>query len=227
MWLMLPLACAEVAEDDGLVSWSGWLYSGPESVEEARLVEGALTAWPEPFTAGEEREGEQPYDDYAGYWEVRVPADVSVNVRIEGAEARSTVWAGSTPGASGNWFAGALFAAPDVWLQEVLEGLSGEGATWLTALDAGQVLVLGLPANEALGCEALSITGEGGLPAAPACWSVDDEGVATRVTRGPITWFLALAPPGEVVVEIGTATERYRAEAGDVVMAWYLSEGAK
>lgn len=227
MWLMLPLACAEVAEDDGLVSWSGWLYAGAESVEEARLAEGALTSLPEPFNEGEALAGDQPYEGYEGYWDVRVPPEVPVNMRVEGTEARPTVWAGDTPGQSGNWFAGALFVATDVWLAEVLGGLTDDGAAWIAALDAGQVLVLGLPANEALGCEELSITVEGGLAAAPACWSVDDEGVATPVTRGPVTWFLALAPAGEITVEIGTASERYRTEAGDVVMAWYLTEGAE
>lgn len=227
MWLILATSCVTVAEDDGLVAWSGWVYSDPETSDETRLVEGTVSVCTEPFATEEQYAAEQPYDDYLGYWEVRVRPGVPVNVVVQPVEGRRTLWAGDTPTSTGNWFSGSLFSAGDVWLDSVLEMLTDEGDDWLARLDAGLVLVLGAPGNALVGCEDLLVTAEGGIPSIPACWALNEDLEPVRVEAGPVEWFLALVPPGEVSVGIGTSAERYRAEAGDVVMPWYLTGGEK
>jgi hypothetical protein len=220
VWLWLVLGCGVDEVDTGTVAWSGWVYTDSDTKESSRFTTGNVTFWPDPFTEGGELAGEQAYADYPGYWQVDVPPDTAVNVRITSDDTRPTVWAGDTPSANGNWFAGALFGATDGWLEDRFDTLMGDGDVWVNTADADHVLVLGAPADDTLGCEAFTVAG-----AKPACWSIDEDGVATEVDTGPVTWFAVLAAPGVVSVGIGAATEEWRADGGDVVMAWYLSEG--
>lgn len=215
--LSLLGACEEAAAPSDEVSWGGWVYVDQD--DEQVLTDGAVAFWPE--GAVEAVAAEQPYlEDFPGYWEVTLSPGVAVNVRVSGGTERGTWWAGDSPTARGNWFGGALFAVTDAWLLNVLDALGEDEDVWLAAAADG-VLVLGYPANAALVCGDVSIGAE-----PPLCWSVDEQGVTTPgAGEDAVTWFLALAEPGEVVVAVGGAEERWTAEAGEVILPWYLSGG--
>lgn len=215
--LTLLAACEEAAAPSDEVSWSGWVYVDQD--DEHVLTEGAAEFWPE--GAEEPVAAEQPYiDDYPGYWEVFLSPGVPANVHLTGAAERGTWWAGDAPTARGNWFGGALFAVTDAWLRDVFDALGEDEDAWLAASAEG-VVVLGYPADSELGCAQLTVGAE-----VPLCWSVDEAGViAPAAADTAVTWFLALAEPGEVVVGMAGAEERWTAEAGEVILPWYLSGG--
>lgn len=223
LWLT---ACATPVEDDGLVTWSGWVFADGETSEEARFAAGHVTFWPAPFAESEPVAAEQPYEDYAGYWSVALPPTTPVLVRITGEATRPTIWAGDSPTADGNWFAGALFAVSDPWVEAHFERLGLDGDAWLAHLAAGEVLVIGYPANAEVGCEDLRVELVDGTAATTSCWLQSDDGEVAPVVSGELTWFAAHLPAGELRVAFGGAAEEYVAEPGDVVMAWYLSGGA-
>ncbi len=220
LWTLL-WACETPTEADSLVTWAGWVYAGPETVETARLGAGSVTFWPAPFAESEQIAAAQPYEDYVGYWSVDVPPDQPVLVRVVADELHPTVWAGDTPSADGNWFAGALFAVEDGWLEDVFDALGADGDAWVEVLTE-RAIVLGYPASDAIVCEDLTVESDAGV-VAPSCWSVGEEGDVAEVRTGPIDWFAAQVSAGEVRVGIGGASELYVAAPGDVVMAWYLT----
>ncbi len=219
----LLLGCDSVAEDDdGLVSWAGYVYMDVNAPGEERLAEGNVTFWPAPFLADAQLAAEQPYEDYAGYYEVRVEPAGSTLVRITSELTRPTVWAGDAPQVDGNWLSGALFGVTDVWIEDLFDPLMGDGDAWVDVARRDEVLVIGRPLNDAVECQHITIAAADGEHR-PPCWLEDDEGVAVVVTSGPISWFASSAAPGEVVVSWLDASEAYQADGGDVIMAWYLT----
>ncbi|MSQ01180.1 MAG: hypothetical protein EXR71_04700 [Myxococcales bacterium] len=219
---VLVLGCEAVSEDDdGLVSWAGYVYMDVDAPGEARLAEGNVTFWPVPFVADAQLAGDQPYDDYPGYWEVRVMPAAATLVRITSELTRPTVWAGDAPEVDGNWLSGALFGVTDVWIEDTFDPLAGDGDAWVDIAVRGEVLVIGRPLDDTVECQHLSVIA-GGVEHRPTCWLQDDAGVTAAVSTGPVSWFAASASAGEVVVSWLDASEVYRADAGDVVMAWYL-----
>ena len=215
--------CEEVPEeDDGLVSWAGYVYMDVDAPGEERLGEGSVTFWPSPFAADGQLPAAQPYEDYVGYWEVRVAPAASAMVRITSDLTRPTVWAGDAPEVDGNWLSGALFGVTDVWIEATFDPLSGDGDLWVDVAERGDVLVIGRPLNDSVECQHLTVTA-GGVEHQPGCWLEDETGAASVVTFGPISWFASSADTGEVVVSWLDGSEVYQADAGDVIMAWYLA----
>lgn len=216
--LLVVLACdtPEPEPPPDSVTWSGWVYASPEVGDETRLEEGFVTAWPEPFT-GDPVAAEQPYADYPGYWQLEVPPSIPLNLRLSGEGIRPTVWAGDSPGASGSWFSGALFAATDAWLEDLFDAVDGDGDAWVDAARQDQVLLVGAPADDSVDCATLEVNGE-----PPTCWVVDADGVVSRVREGVPSLFAAAVGAGDVVVAAGDAEEHYVADGGDVVFAYFF-----
>lgn len=226
MYVLLALAACETpVVDDGSVAWSGWVFTGTDTTEAARFSEGAVTFWPAPYTDSAQVAAEQPYEDYPGYWSAALEPGAPVLVRLTSEATRPTVWAGDVPSADGTWFAGALFAVDDAWLEAAFESLGRDGDAWLARALAGEVVVLGYPANADVRCEELVVEPAEGAAVQPTCWRVDDAGEVEVVVTGEVTWFAAHVPAGAVRLVVGGAAEDYVAEAGDVVMAWYLTGG--
>ncbi len=217
MWLLA--ACTSATSTADTVAWAGWVYTDGQTVEEAKITDGAVTVWPEPPAADGQIAAAQPYPDYPGYWSADVPPSTPVNVRITAPNTRPTVWAGDTPAADGSWFSGALFGASDRWLEDVFDALLVNGDEWVAVPLRGDVLVLGQPVNDEVLCEDLLVDG-----VHPSCWRVGDDGAPEAVQTGPVTWFAASAAPGAVELQLGASVETWYADGGDVVMAWYLSE---
>ena len=218
---VLLLGCESAVDPDADVSWSGWVYvdQDPEQVLTGGTVDFWVDGWSGAVAASE------PYaEDYGGFWEVLLPPAVAVNVRVAQAGGRPTWWAGDVPSTRANWFGGALFAGSDAWLAMAFSSLGEDDEAWLSAAAEG-VLVFGYPANDGLLCGDL-LVGVPAAPEAPLCWVVDESGVL-RVGEAadPVSWFAAMAEPGEVVVNVAGATEVWTAEAGEVILPWYLFGG--
>lgn len=220
MLLSLLLACGaerglRAAPD--VVSYGGWVYSGPPSAEVV-LADGALT-----FTTAEgDVEAAQPYADYPGYWLAELPPATPFQLRLEGEGAYPTVWAGDTPGANGSWFAGAVFAAEQAYIDDLLASLD-TGMRSVGALGDGAVHLWGLPNDrEAWDCAEVSVQSRG-----VSCYAFDDAGAIGPVSEGPFDWFFAFdLDAGEVTLDDGTGpTETWTAAPGDLVMALWLEHG--
>jgi hypothetical protein len=218
----LLTACNAASDAEAEVAWAGWVLVDQD--REQVVADGGLSFWLE--GAEEPVEGGQPYEEsYPGYWQVLLPAGAPVSVRVDSAgAARPTWWAGDAPLTAGSWFTGALFAATDSWLGSLLSALGEDTEAWLAA-GADGVLVIGYPANEALVCGDLTV-GASGTTTQPTCWSVDEVGVVrASAPADPVAWFVAVAEPGEVVVAMAGAEERWTAEPGDLILPWYLVGG--
>jgi hypothetical protein len=258
MIAVLLLGCGGESSDDSAaadeVTWGGFVYVGSGTEKDDRFSTGTITLWEEPFEeSGAEVAMEQPYyDNYPGFWQVVAPPQRSVNLRIsnEGWEApdsgsdsgaadtgtvpmvevRSTVWAGNTPRADGNWLGGALFAATDDWIEALFEAVGEDGDVYVTAVDEPWVRVIGAPADAGWDCAELQIAGRGVGVSPDAggvqCWGEATPAVAgidatyAPISTGQPVLFTALVEPGAFTVSHGIATEHYVADAGDIVVAF-------
>lgn len=217
---MFLLACATERgprDPTDEVTYGGWVYDGP--LYEAAVSEGALT-----FTLpeGDPVVAEQPFEGYPGYFLATLPPSTPFELRVDGVpDAYPTVWAGDTPGANGSWLQGAVFAGQVAYVDEMIAGLTPDGAPG--ALVDGAVHVWGMPADgETWDCATLRIQG-----AAPRCFALGDDGVLSEVTSGPFYWFFAFdVAAGPVTLEEdGVALETWTATPGDLVMAFWLEHG--
>lgn len=222
--LLLPACTVSLAteEDDGVVAWSGFVFSSPAVSEETYFGTGTVD-----FAAdgAEPVAGEQPYvEDYPGYWAVELPASVPVVVNLDAEAAWPTVWQGVTPGTDGRWLSGALFAADVAYMTELFAALPFPMGTTPSDLDeSGLVHVWGSPADTGWDCADVRVA-----EATPTCFAIADDGSVTRVSSGEFDWFLAVdVAPGTIVVASGLGAEAaYAAAAGSVVMAHYFYGGA-
>ncbi|MFZ5481211.1 MAG: hypothetical protein ACOZNI_30915 [Myxococcota bacterium] len=204
------------------VTWRGWVYTYPPSSEDTPThTGGTLVLAPD---GSDPIEAEEPYvPDYPGYWQAVVPAGVPVTLRIEGEGLYPAVWAGDTPTGDAIWLNGYLFGADAAYMESIWAALPLPAGV---AVPPGRqtVAVWGtVPDGEAWSCETMVVGDD-----RPYCVAVGDDGTLTRVDAGPFDYFFAFGlPEGDVLVDSGTgAAETYPAEGGDVVMAFWLREGA-
>ncbi len=213
---MLPLALltacvAAPADDDGLVTWAGYVYTAPQAdvVYSVSEADGAQLTF---LVDGDEEPvpATEPYADYPGYWSVALPPSVPVTVRVE--TDPPAVWRFTTPAADANWFSGALFGADDASLDELLLAFGVE------ARGPGAV-VIGTPWDDGWTCEAVRVDGS-----VPDCFSVDESGVVSPVATGAFSYFLATGlDAGDVRVESGLGgDEVYPLSSGEVGMAFWF-----
>lgn len=221
--VVLAGGCAESAAPTDDIAWAGWVYVDQD--EERVLTDGTVSFWEE--GAAEATLAVEPYpDDYPGYWEVALPPGVPVNVRLAEVSARTTWWAGDAPTSRGNWFGGALFAVTDTWLLDVLDALGEDEESWL-AEAAGKVIVLGQPVTEGILCGELAVGLADDL-VQPSCFSTDEAGAITpAAAEEGVSWFIGVSEPGEVLVTVGGAEERWTAAADEVILPWYLVGGGE
>jgi hypothetical protein len=225
-------ACTAAPADDGLVTWSGYVYTSPQSdVLFSASAEGATGDETLEFVADAGADGAavkpilatEPYDDYPGYWSVDVPPSTPFTVRLSTEPA--AVWRFASPDRDASWFAGALFGAEAEGVDALLMGL---GDSVRSPADSGLVTVIGTPwsgAEEpAWACEDVRVA-----DVVPACFVVDADGVVTIVQAGPLNYFVATdIPAGDVRVESGLgAEESYPLVAGEVGMAYWFNGSAQ
>lgn len=224
MWLLL-LACADERgprDPADVVEYDGYVFAGPTDTE-LQLTGGSMVFTPD---EGDVVEATQPFvDDFPGYWRAELPPGTPYTLRIVGDTGYPAVWRGTSPGADGSWFSGALFGADTDQVDAFLEGLDLPVSVVAEPLAGASVAHLwGYPWDaEGWDCGLLTVNG-----ARPVCYLQDpSSGFTTRVESGPLTWFVALnLPPGEVTVDDGQgASETYVAEAGDMVYAFWFSGG--
>jgi len=229
--VVLAAGCAVEPLDDGLVTWSGYVYTSPqadvlfsksavgatgdETLEFVAVVpaeDGAGGIAAEPVLATE------PYEDYPGYWSVDLPPSARFTVRLS--TDPTAVWRFWSPDRDASWFAGALFGAEADGVDALLSSL---GEAVRSPADSGLATVIGAPwagdTEAPWSCADIRVAG-----VAPACFSVDADGVVRSVTDGPLSYFVATdLPAGDVRVESGLGAEdSYPLSAGEVGMAYWF-----
>ena len=233
--VVLAAGCAAEPLDDGLVTWSGYVYTSPqadvlfskfavgatgdETLEFVATVpaedgaeDGAGGIAAEPVLATE------PYEDYPGYWSVDLPPSARFTVRLSTDPV--AVWRFWSPDRDASWFAGALFGAEADGVDALLTSL---GEVVRSPADSGLATVIGAPwagdTEAPWSCADIRVAG-----VAPACFSVDADGVVSSVADGPLSYFVATdLPAGDVRVESGLGAEdSYPLAAGEVGMAYWF-----
>ena len=198
------------------VTFSGWIYDSP--AYEDVLAEGALSF---ALPSGSPVDTSQPYPSYPGYWSATLPASTSFSMRLTGEGAYPSVWAGDSPGADGSWLPGALFAAEQTYIDDLLLTVTEAMSPAPTALADGAVHLWGMPQDGSdWDCAEVRVAG-----VAPLCFVVaDEDGSLTSVTEGAFDWFFAFdLAPGSVVVEDGFGGEEaWPTQAGDLVFAFWM-----
>ncbi len=204
---LLPLAaCAEpVVVDDGLVTWSGYVYTGPQA--DVAYTDGGVT-----FTADDADpvDATAPYSDYPAYWSVDVPPSTAMTIHVDSVP-RAT-WRVVSPATGASWYSGALFGADAAEIDSILAALGAPERT--TA-----AMVIGNHWDDGWDCADVRVADE-----PPLCFAVDDDGVVTAVDSGDFSYFVAPSvPAGAVVVDSGLGgTATYDLEDGDVGMAFWF-----
>lgn len=219
--IVFLLGCeAEEATAVTEVNWAGFVYVGDGTDSEDRLSDGALSLTMADVTV----DGEQPYDDYPGFWEFVVPPGLPVNLRIEGSGALPTVWAGDTPTQDANWLGGSVFAATPRYVEDLFEALGEDGDDWVLGSDNIDVLVIGVPSDPEWTCGEVSLD-VAGSALVPSCWLANSEGEYTPVSgEAAAMVFAAVVPAGELVVRFRDAVEQYATQGGDVVLAYFFQD---
>ena len=230
--VVLAAGCTTPPVEDGLVTWSGYVYSAPQAdALYSRFADAATGDETVEFVPDAGAEGSaaepvfatEPYEDYAGYWSVDLPPSTRFTVRLSTSPA--AVWRFASPDRDASWFAGALFGAEAEGVDALLTLL---GDSVRAPADSGMVTVIGAPwtgDDEApWACEDVRVAG-----IVPSCFRVDDEGVVTAVVDGPLSYFVATSiPAGDVRVESGLgAEETYPLVAGEVGMAYWFNGSAQ
>jgi hypothetical protein len=220
MWRLLACTISLYEEeDDGLVSWSGYVFASPEITSETVLTGGSVVAITE--EGGDLAAAENP--DYPGHWSLdELPAGGKVELMLEVEGAWPTAWRGVAPPDDGAWLTGTLFAADQPYWASLVEALALPVIATPADLAGEEVAHLwGSPAPGETGwdCGDIRVGGQG-----VRCYAADEAGAIAAVDEGTPSFFFAFdLPPGPLVVESGLgAEETYDAPAGGVVMAhWF------
>lgn len=207
LWPLPALVgCATLpATDDGLITWSGYVYTGPQA--DVAYTEGGLT-----FTLDDADavEATAPYSDYPSYWSVDVPPSTELTIRV-GSDPPAA-WRVVSPETSASWYSGALFGAEATEIDAILAAL---GAPERTAAP----MVIGNHWDDGWDCADVRVAEE-----PPLCFAVDEDGVVTPVDSGDFSYFVAPeVPVGAVVVDSGLGgAATYDLAEGDVGMAFWF-----
>lgn len=220
MWRLLGCTLSLYAEDDdGLVSWSGYVFASPEIAAETVLTGGSVVAG----TGGGGDVLAEEEEAYPGYWRFSdLPAGTDLEVRLSVEGAWPTTWRGAAPPGDGAWLSGSLFAADQGYWAALVEALGLGPVATPSDLAEGEVAHLwGSPApgEDDWECADIRVGGQG-----VRCYAADETGAIAAIESGSPTYFFAFdLPPGPLLVESGLgAEETYDAPAGGVVMAhWF------
>ena len=224
----------EELSDGDTVGWSGWVYADIPADNVPVLEVGAVTVTDE---SGEiVAEGEQPSTGSPGYWQIDVPPQTDVTIRIEGDGVQPTVWRTMTPSARAYWFAGALFTVSPVtmdtfWSQ--LSELFGAPETTEDGVSLYGQPILRNEADEAAWTDAhLEVWDEDGGVHEVFALSLDEAtgGLALAGPgTGPISTFAAPSlPPGPVRLIVDGSDGRsmvayWTGQPGDLLSAFYMA----
>jgi hypothetical protein len=217
----------EPAVEGGMVSWYGSILDGPYTGDNGVLSGGEVLAYD---LDGELlAQGTEPEADSPGYWKLRVPATTPVAIHLAAEGMLPAVWRGTTPGAMGYWYTGALFAfGEEIWLP-FFEQFEGQGGVSIEPLDHGVCWLWGAPAEpEAWAAADIEILDGEGQPVTVLAYQLNDEGALEPSTTHAVTYFLAFnLAPGDITVSVQAADGRGFDETwpcwpGEVVSAWFL-----
>lgn len=217
------VGCVVTDETAGeAVEWSGFVYLGESTDSEDRLGDGLVSL----DVPGMHIHGQQPYEDYPGYWYFSVPPGQPATLRLEGTGAIPTLWAGDTPTKDANWLGGTLFAATENYIENLLEDLGEDGDQWVLGAGSIDVLIVGIPSEPEWTCAdvGVSVVGApGGAEYATTCWAISETGEYLRAEADvPAVAFAVVVPAGETTLRFKNAVESYATLSGDVVLAYYL-----
>lgn len=207
-------ACApEAPLDDGLITWAGYVYTGPQvdTTYSARTTEGAAVHFIPDLDEGEGSiAATEPYEDYPGYWSVDVPPGVHLTIRVDTSPV--AVWRATSPEVDASWLPGALFGADRAEMDALLGALGAEATS-------SAPMVVGTPWDDGWDCANLRVAG-----ALARCFLVDDEGVVSEITNGDLSYFVAAdLEPGEATLQSGLGGEDvYPLEGSDIGLAFWF-----
>lgn len=226
----LALGCVQLTEvrtTPTEVDWTGWVYGDLPGDDAPLLEAGTLEVVDlDDVTVATGT----MLDDEPGYWQVTVPVDVDVALRIDGGEQAPTVWRGRTPSGRAYWLSGALFALADATQAEMFDSLEGWQGMSPQDLADGEVAHLwGTPWDpEEWAGATVEVEHSGGVGQL-ALLAVDTDGALIDAGTGPVDLFLApdLAP-GPVTLRVTssdgrTAQTTWPARGGDLLSAFYFA----
>lgn len=228
--LLLLSSCSFLEEQrtaPTAVAWSGYIYSDLPTEDTALLEVGSLTAVDlddtELSTGG-------TYEDSPGYWQIEVPVDTDLALRLTGGDQYPTVWRGHSPSGRGYWLNGALFAMHRDTVDGLLDGL--RGFQDLDPADLADEEVAHLWAQptdrEAFAGVDVAVLDELG-EAQVVRLAVDTDGALVDAGTGPVDLILAVdLLPGPVTLVLtgpdGASSETtWPARGGDLLAGFFLS----
>ncbi len=245
-WLvLLPLACALLEEqrvDPVEVNWAGVVLADlPSEGATEELTDGNVEFLDEDgeplvLSDGSAATATQPWPDSPGWWQVRVPVDVEVTVRVAGAEdadpaLATMVWRGRTPTGRAYWMQGALFTRELGWLDDFLASVSATlpGTEVVPLADGAVAHLWGEPLDPEAwaGADIAVVDGEG-AEATVLRYAVEDDGTLVEATDR-VDLFLAVnLAPGPVTLSVTAADGRafsttWPARGGDLLSAIYAA----
>lgn len=218
---------SEVVTPPDEIAWTGWVY-GDLPGEDAPLLE-AGTLQVVDLEDQELATGAMLEED-PGYWQVTVPVDLEVAVRVDGGAQVPTVWRARTPTGRAYWLSGALFAVADQTQAELFDSLEGWQGMSPADLSDGEVAHLwGTPWDPEAWAGATVEVEHAGGSAPVALLAVDTDGALIDAGAGRVDLFLAPdLEPGPVTLRV-TAADGRRAETtwpargGDLLSAFYFA----
>jgi hypothetical protein len=249
--ILLFLACATTAVDDGIISISGWVYEDPFIEDRSQVITtvGAmqvLDAIGEPLVVDGDalNDGIQPFDGNPGYWRWWAIPEEPYYLRIDGGEGyHPALWAGWGPPDNG-FVQSLLFgferADTDPWFQTI-----GEATGLNVDLDSNLVHLWGqfdpsycrtpgdLEPETSLECPPVRDievrSGPEHTVNPIVGFTVDpDEGTLVLDGEGPVRYFYAfgMLPDWPVDLKVSRDEEEviqsYGPAAGDIIAAWYF-----
>ena len=234
----------EVREAPEEVSYGGTIYDGvPTGDADVVLTEGTVDFMVPTVDLDRERqslmeegvlwEATQPYSSSPGYWQVTLPVDTEVAVRLETPSSYPSVFTGQSPSWSGYWFAGVLFTWDRDYTAELLGGLGEQLGVTVADLDDGErVHLWGVLRDddeaEKLEGRKITVIDGDGVEASVYPFELTEDGFLSQNYDAPVHYFYAFnLAPGDIQLVLegssgDTVTEHYPTRGGDMIGAWWL-----
>ena len=207
----------EVREDPVEVMYSGTVYQGAPSGENAFLTEGSMVF--SDLDGGLIAEAEQR-EDLPGYWQVSLPVGVAYNLRIEAPDSYPAIWRSSAPYGQAFWFSGAFFSFPHEQVDPFFDAVAEAVGVEIGDLKTDDVVHVWGRIDNPESAEPRDFPirdGEGKRPEIYAFEELED-GTLVRTEDGPVRYVFAFdLMPGEIEV----AGVTYSTEPGDLIAAWW------
>lgn len=213
------------------VFWRGVVLDGPDS-EDAEYFSGGTfvltTPDGEAVAEAEEEQGNE------GWWELTVPVDIAVVIRLAGDGFANTVWQARTPKGPAYWYHGALYARTQDAVASFFGGLDDLGLLASPAVDlsTGEVAhFIGLPLlpEDWVGATCALTDGADQAVEVLALALAEDGSLYAAAEGDPVVVIVAAnLSPGPVALEVQAADGRaltldWTAEGGDLLNADFLT----